>query len=144
MKAIAVIIKKKVKDLQPEEVKQAIFGYTCANDVSNRHLQKRDGQFTRAKSFDTYKPLGPWIETDLDLNQAEIKLWQNGILKQSSPIHDMIFSVEEIVQFLSSIMTLEPGDTILTGTPAGVGRLSPHDQIEIEISGIGRLVNDVK
>lgn len=141
---LAVIIKKTSKDLQSEEVKQAILGYTCANDVSNRHLQKRDGQFTRAKSFDTYKPLGPWIETDLDLNQAEIKLWQNGVLKQSSPIRDMIFSVEYIVQFLSSIMTLEPGDIILTGTPAGVGRLSPNDRIEIEISGLGRLINNVK
>lgn len=141
---LAVIIKKTAKNLHRDEVSQAILGYTCANDVSNRHLQKRDGQFTRAKSFDTYKPLGPWIATDIQPDQCEIKLWQNGQLKQSSPIHDMIFSVEEIVQFISTIMTLEPGDTILTGTPAGVGRLFPQDQIEIEISNIGRLVNRVK
>lgn len=141
---LAVIIKKKAKDLQRHEVQQAILGYTCANDVSNRHLQKKDGQFTRAKSFDTYKPLGPWIETALNLHQSEIKLWQNGKLKQSAPIRDMIFTVNEIIQFLSSIMTLEPGDTILTGTPAGVGPLSPGDQIDIEIDGIGRLSNKVR
>lgn len=140
---LAVIIQKTCKDLHPSEVPKAIFGYTCANDVSNRNLQKKDGQFTRAKSFDTYKPLGPWIETELDLDHAKISLFQNGQMKQSALITDMIFTVTKIVQFLSTIMTLEPGDTILTGTPAGVGPLSHGDKIEIEISGIGRLTNRV-
>lgn len=140
---LAVIIKQKSKDLQADQVQEAILGYTCANDVSNRHLQKKDGQFTRAKSFDTYKPLGPWIETELDLDHEKIQLWQNGEQKQSAPLHDMIFSVPEIVQFVSRIMTLQPGDVILTGTPSGVGPLSAGDRIEIEISGIGRLHNTV-
>lgn len=141
---LAVVIQKTCKDLRPSDVSDAIFGYTCANDVSNRTLQKKDGQFTRAKSFDTYKPLGPWIETDLDLQQAQISLFQNDQLKQSAPITDMIFSVQELVRFISTIMTLEPGDTILTGTPAGVGSLAHGDQIEIEITGIGRLTNKVR
>lgn len=140
---LAVVIKKTVKNLQLDEVSDAILGYTCANDVSNRHLQKKDGQFTRAKSFDTYKPLGPWIETELDIDQERVNLWQNGTLKQSAPLNDMIFSVPEIVQFISQILTLEPGDVILTGTPAGVGPLRSGDHIEIEIPGIGCLTNSV-
>lgn len=140
---IAVVIGQEAKDVAAANANEVIFGFTCANDVSNRHLQKRDGQFTRAKSFDTYKPLGPWIETELDLSAEQIQLWQNGELKQSAPLTDMIFSIPEIVSFISSIMTLEPGDVILTGTPAGVGKLVPEDKLVIEIPGIGRLTNNV-
>lgn len=141
---LALVIKKKGKNINAKDYSDYILGYTCANDVSNRRLQKKDGQFTRAKSFDTYKPLGPYIETDINPNHATIKLWQNGELKQSSNTNDMIFSVERVVEFVSSIMTLEPGDVILTGTPSGIGNLKSGDCIEIEIDGIGRLKNYVE
>lgn len=141
---LAVVIGRKAKHVPAVEAFNYIFGYTCANDVSNRDLQKKDGQFSRAKSYDTYKPLGPWIETECDPQNLAIRLWQNGVLKQSATTSQLLFSVPEIVSFLSSVMTLEPGDVILTGTPQGVGPLSEGDQIEIEIEGIGRLSNQVK
>jgi 2-keto-4-pentenoate hydratase/2-oxohepta-3-ene-1,7-dioic acid hydratase in catechol pathway len=140
---IAIIIGKRGKAIPASEARSYILGYTCSNDVSNRNLQKQDGQFTRAKSFDTYKPLGPWIETDVDPNHLDIKLWQNGEVKQSSNTNDMIFSVERLVEFISGVMTLEPGDVIITGTPSGVGPMRDGDCIEIEIEGIGRLTNYV-
>ncbi|MFM1653903.1 fumarylacetoacetate hydrolase family protein [Brevibacillus sp. B_LB10_24] len=141
---IAFIIKKQAKNRTAAEAKQYILGYTCANDVSNRDLQRKDGQFTRAKSFDTYKPLGPWVETDIDPNNLNISLRQNGVVKQSSNTNDMIFSVEQIFEFVSHVMTLEPGDVILTGTPSGVGPMQSGDVIEIEIEGIGHLTNKVQ
>lgn len=140
---IAIVIGKRGRRIPAGEAKSYVLGYTCANDVSNRHLQRKDGQFTRAKSFDTYKPLGPWIETDVDPDALDIKLWQNGELKQSSNTSDMIFSVARIVEFVSGVMTLEPGDVIITGTPSGVGPMKAGDAIEIEIEGIGRLRNSV-
>ncbi|PAV28346.1 hypothetical protein CIL05_17070 [Virgibacillus profundi] len=141
---LAIIIKKKAKNLDKDNYKEFVLGYTCANDVSNRYLQKKDGQFTRAKSFDTYKPVGPYIETNLDPDNLEIKLWQNGELKQDSNTDDMVFSVGDIIQFVSSIMTLEQGDVILTGTPGGIGNLKAGDRIDIELEGIGRLTNFVE
>lgn len=141
---LAIIVKKEAKDCKAEQANEYILGYTCANDVSNRDLQRKDGQFTRAKSFDTYKPLGPWIETELDPNNLSISLWQNGELKQSSNTSDMIFPVEQIFAYLSGIMTLEPGDVIITGTPSGVSPMKSGDVIEIEIEQIGRLRNTVK
>ena len=140
---IAIVISRQARRISAAEAPHYIFGYSCANDVSNRDLQRQDGQFTRAKSFDTYKPLGPWIETEIDPSNLAIKLWQNGELKQSSFTSDMIFSINEIVAFVSSIMTLKPGDVILTGTPSGVSPMAPGDHIEIEIEGIGRLSNTV-
>lgn len=140
---IAIVIGRSARRVSAADAPGYIFGYTCANDVSNRDLQRKDGQFTRAKSFDTYKPLGPWIETEIEPGDLAIQLWQNGELKQSSRTSDMIFPINEIVAFISSIMTLKPGDVILTGTPSGVSPMEPGDRIEIEIEGIGRLSNTV-
>ncbi|MFD1040468.1 fumarylacetoacetate hydrolase family protein [Virgibacillus byunsanensis] len=141
---LAIVIKKEGKNILASQYQDYILGYTCGNDVSNRDLQKKDGQFTRAKSFDTYKPLGPYIETELNPNKLDIKLWQNGEMKQSSNTSDMIFSVDKIIEFISHIMTLEPGDVILTGTPSGIGKLEKGDFIKVEIENIGELLNDVK
>lgn len=140
---IAIIVGKQAKNVRAANAAEYILGYTCANDVSNRDLQRKDGQFTRAKSFDTYKPMGPWIETELDPDLQEIRLFQNGEARQSSNTSDMIFSTRFIFEFVSSIMTLEPGDVIITGTPSGVGPMKSGDRIEVEIAGIGRLTNTV-
>ena len=140
---IAIVVGKKAKDIKATDARNFILGYTCANDVSNRDLQKKDGQFTRAKSFDTYKPVGPWIETELDPGNLAIKLWQNGELRQSSTTSDMIFSTDAVFEFISHVMTLEPGDIILTGTPSGIAPMRKGDLIEVEIEGIGRLTNTV-
>jgi 2-keto-4-pentenoate hydratase/2-oxohepta-3-ene-1,7-dioic acid hydratase in catechol pathway len=140
---IAIVVGKRARNVRAANAAQYILGYTCANDVSNRDLQRKDGQFTRAKSFDTYKPLGPWIETELDPDIQEIRLSQNGDVKQSSNTSDMIFSTRYIFEFISGIMTLEPGDVIITGTPSGVGPMKSGDRIEVEIAGIGRLSNAV-
>src|SRR5690606_7567227 len=110
-----------------------VFGYTCGNDISDRHFQRRDGQFTRAKSFDTYKPLGPVIETEISPNHLEIKLKQNGMVKQHSNTNDLVFSVEELIETITNVMTLHPGDVIFTGTPSGVAPIQPGDKIEVEI-----------
>lgn len=141
---IAIVIGKRARNVPAAEAASVILGYTCANDVSNRDLQIKDKQFTRAKSFDTYKPMGPWIETDLDPDAQSIRLLQNGVVRQDSVTSDMIFPTPFIVEFVSSIMTLEPGDVIITGTPSGVGPMKSGDSIEIEISGIGKLENPVK
>lgn len=141
---IAIVINKKAKNVKAKDAFDYVLGYTCANDVSNRDLQKKDIQYTRAKSFDTYKPLGPWIETDLKPNELDIKLWQNGELRQSSNTNDMIFHVDKLIEFVSHVMTLEQGDIIITGTPSGVGPMKTGDVIEIEIEGIGKLTNHVK
>lgn len=140
---IAIVVGKKCKDVAQDQAKNYIFGYTCANDVSNRDLQRKDGQFTRAKSFDTYKPMGPCIETELNPNNVAISLRQNGEVRQSSNTNDMIFSIEKIFEFVSSIMTLNPGDVIITGTPSGVGPMKKGDVIHIDIEGIGQLSNPV-
>lgn len=138
---LGVIIKNKVKNIKPKEVYENILGYTCFNDVTARDLQKKDGQWTRSKSFDTFAPLGPYIVTDLEPNNLEIKLRQNGKVKQHSSTSKMIFKIEEIVSFISQIMTLNPGDVIVTGTPSGVGELQVGDVVEVEIEGIGTLTN---
>jgi len=138
---LGVIIKNKVKNIKPKEVYENILGYTCFNDVTARDLQKKDGQWTRAKSFDTFAPLGPYLVTDLEPNNLEIKLRQNGKVKQHSSTSKMIFKIEEIVSFISQIMTLNPGDVIVTGTPSGVGELQVGDVVEVEIEGIGTLTN---
>lgn len=141
---IGIVIGRTGKDIAQARAPDYVFGYTCANDVSNRDLQRKDGQFTRAKSFDTYKPMGPWIQTELDPDNVDIKLWQNGELRQSSNTNDMIFPTRRIIEFVSGIMTLMPGDVIITGTPSGVGPMKAGDVIEIEIDGIGRLKNQVQ
>ena len=138
---LAVVIKKKAHNVQEKEANDYILGYTCANDVTARDLQGKDKQWTRAKSFDTFCPLGPYIETDLNPDDQEISLYLNGELKQHSFTSQLIFPVSRLVAFISKVMTLLPGDVILTGTPSGVGRMKPGDVVEVVISGIGCLTN---
>lgn len=141
---LAVVIGERGRWLTPEEASEAILGYTVAIDVTARDLQRSDGQWTRSKGFDTFCPLGPWIETDLNPADALITCWVNGQIRQMASTRDMVFPVRQLVAFISSIMTLEPGDVILTGTPAGVGPLEPGDVLTAEIEGIGELSNPVK
>jgi len=139
-----VVIKDRVRNISPASARDHILGYTCANDVTARDLQKKDGQWTRAKSFDTFCPVGPWIETDLNPDDLLIESYLNGELRQSSRTSQFIFTVDYLVSFISGIMTLEPGDLIITGTPAGIGPMKPGDEIEVRIEGIGSLNNTVK
>jgi 2-keto-4-pentenoate hydratase/2-oxohepta-3-ene-1,7-dioic acid hydratase in catechol pathway len=118
-------------------------GYTCVNDVTARDLQRKDVQFTRGKSFDTFCPVGPWIETDIDPENVTVETRLNGEVKQKGNTADMAFSVSFLIRYISEIMTLYPGDLIATGTPAGVSRLNPGDTVEVEVSGIGVLRNQV-
>ena len=141
---LAVIMKKKCVNVKEERVKDFILGYTCLNDVTARDLQKKDGQWTRAKSFDTFCPIGPWIETDLDLSNTRVRVYLNGRLKQNAGVSEFIFSPEYLVSFASRIMTLMPFDVISTGTPKGVGPMKRGDKIEVDIEGIGKLTNYVK
>lgn len=141
---LAVVIGKKIRNVDVQAAKEAILGYTCANDVTERFFQKKDGQWTRAKGFDTFAPLGPWIAFDIEPEDGlSIKSYLNGEIRQSSSTSKMIFSTAEIISFVSKIMTLNPGDVILTGTPSGVGELKPEDTVEIEIEKIGTLKNKV-
>jgi 2-keto-4-pentenoate hydratase/2-oxohepta-3-ene-1,7-dioic acid hydratase in catechol pathway len=141
---LAIIIGKRGHWITPEDAFDHIFGYTIANDVTARDLQRRDGQWTRAKGFDTFCPLGPWIETEFDPADAMITCHINGEMRQMASTRDMIFTTRQLIAFISSIMTLEPGDLLLTGTPAGVGPLTPGDIVETKIDGIGSLFNRVK
>ena len=141
---LAVVIKKKTRSITPAQAPDAILGYTCLNDVTARDLQQKDKQWTRAKSFDTFAPIGPWIVTDLDPSNLKIEGILNGETKQSSTTSDLIFPVPFLVSFISTIMTLLPGDVITTGTPSGVGPMQRGDTIEVVIEGIGRLTNTVR
>ena len=138
---LAVVIGKTTKDVTEEEALSVIFGYTCANDVTARDLQKLDGQWTRAKSFDTFCPIGPWIVTDLDPSELDIQLLLNGEVKQSSNTKYFINSIPKLISFISQVMTLNPGDVILTGTPEGVGPMQPGDEVVVKIPAIGELRN---
>ncbi len=140
---LAVVIGRKCKKVSPEEAPDYILGYSCFNDVTARDLQQKDVQYTRAKSFDTFAPYGPWINTDIDPIGLKITTRVNGEVKQEGNTEDMIFSPFELVSFISQIMTLLPGDVIATGTPPGVGPLYAGDRVEIEIEGIGTLINYV-
>lgn len=140
---LAVVIGRRARQVAPEEALAVAWGYTCANDVTARDLQRRDGQWTRSKSFDTFCPLGPWIVTGLDVSDLPVRCWVNGELRQEGRTRDMIFSVAELIASASAVMTLEPGDLILTGTPAGVGPLLPGDRVAVEVGGIGKLENEV-
>ena len=140
---LAVVVKKKAKNISVEDAKDYILGYTCLNDVTARDLQKSDGQWTRAKGFDTFSPIGPCISTDLNPNGTDIKLLLNGQIKQHSNTSNFIWKVEELFSFISGIMTLMPGDVITTGTPSGVGPLNIGDCVEVVIEGIGTLRNYV-
>ena len=138
---LAIVISRICKEVPREKVGDVIYGYTIANDVTARDLQKVDGQWSRAKGFDTFCPLGPWIETDFTPADQKIVTTLNGVVKQSEPITSMIFKIPEIIEFVSSVMTLLPGDVILTGTPAGIGPMAAGD--EVTIDGIGSLSNKI-
>lgn len=140
---LAIVIGKPGRWIQPGDAMQHVLGYTIANDVTARDLQNGDKQWTRGKGFDTFCPIGPWIETDLDPADVLITCRLNGELRQMASTREMIFTIPMIVAFISSVMTLEPGDLILTGTPAGVGALNVGDLVEISIEGIGELKNSV-
>jgi len=140
---LAVVIGRRCRKVSPEEAADYILGYSCFNDVTARDLQRKDVQYTRAKSFDTFAPYGPWINTEIDPVGLKIETRVNGEVKQRGNTEDMIFSPFELVSFVSRIMTLLPGDVITTGTPPGVGPLNPGDRVEVEIEGIGILINYV-
>lgn len=141
---LAVVIKKRAHLLSNEtDVNKYILGYTCFNDVTARDLQERDGQFTRAKSFDTFAAFGPCVVTDIDPSQLKVKTFLNGKLRQSGNTKNLIFSVPHCIRFVSQIMTLNPGDIITTGTPSGVGPMIPGDRVDVQIMGIGTLSNVV-
>ncbi len=140
---LVVVIGRKCKNVEVEEAKEYILGYTCFNDVTARDLQEKDIQYTRAKSFDTFSPVGPWIENDVDPTNLEIKTYVNDRVVQHSNTSNMKFNVFFLVSYISKIMTLMPGDIIATGTPAGVGPLMSGDIVKVEIEGIGILENEV-
>lgn len=140
---LGVVMKKKASHILPLEVPEYVLGYTCFNDVTARDLQKPDGQWTRAKGFDTFAPFGPCIETDIDPTNLPIETYLNGELKQKSNTSNLIFPVKEVISFISRVMTLLPGDVIATGTPGGIGPMTPSDVIEVKIAPIGVLRNYV-
>jgi 2-keto-4-pentenoate hydratase/2-oxohepta-3-ene-1,7-dioic acid hydratase in catechol pathway len=141
---LGVVIGRTCRDVKAAQARDYILGYTCFNDVTARDLQAKDGQWTRAKSFDTFAPIGPWIVTDIeDPHTLAITAKLNGETKQSSNTSNLLFNVFELVEFISGIMTLRQGDVIATGTPSGVGPMNPSDEIAIEIQGIGVLKNKV-
>lgn len=141
---VGIIISKEAKKVKFDEACEFIGGYTAFNDVTARDLQQKDGQWTRAKSFDTFAPIGPCIETDLDPMNQNISLKLNGELKQDSNTKNMVFDVYELVEFISSVMTLKPSDVIATGTPPGVGPMNVGDTVEVELENIGLLKNYIK
>jgi 2-keto-4-pentenoate hydratase/2-oxohepta-3-ene-1,7-dioic acid hydratase in catechol pathway len=141
---LAVVMGKAGRWIQAEDALDHVLGYTAANDVTARDLQKRDGQWTRGKGFDTFCPLGPWIETEIDPADTMVRCRVNGEIRQVGSTREMVFTVQQLITFISTVMTLEPGDVILTGTPAGIGPLSAGDMVEVEIEGIGVLQNPVK
>jgi 2-keto-4-pentenoate hydratase/2-oxohepta-3-ene-1,7-dioic acid hydratase in catechol pathway len=140
---LAVVIGSIAKNVAAERAAEVVFGYTVANDVTARDLQRADGQWTRAKGFDTFCPIGPVVETELDLETATLTTTVNGEVKQSAPLTDMVHGIGAIVAHASSVFTLLPGDVILTGTPAGVGPIVAGDVVEVTVSGIGTLSNPV-
>jgi 2-keto-4-pentenoate hydratase/2-oxohepta-3-ene-1,7-dioic acid hydratase in catechol pathway len=140
---LGIVIKDQTKNIRPEEAGRHILGFTCANDITARDLQKKDGQWTRAKSFDTFCPIGPWIETGLDPDDVRVESYLNGEQRQASRTSQFIFKIDFLVSFISYIMTLYPGDLIITGTPAGIGPMKSGDEIEVRIEGIGSLKNVV-
>jgi len=140
---LGVVIGRQAKDVSEKDASRYILGYTCFNDVSERHNQRDDGQWTRAKGYDTFAPLGPWIETEIAPGDLKIETCLNGELRQSSRTSDLIFDIPRVVSFISGVMTLLPGDVIATGTPSGIGQLNSGDVVEITIEMIGTLRNFV-
>jgi 2-keto-4-pentenoate hydratase/2-oxohepta-3-ene-1,7-dioic acid hydratase in catechol pathway len=141
---LVAVIGKRGRHIPAEEAKNYILGYTIGNDVTARDLQKTDDQWTRAKGFDTFCPFGPWIDTEFDPSDAVVTCRVNGRMRQMASTRDMVFNVPTLIAYISSIMTLEPGDILFTGTPAGVGGLKHGDEVVVEIEGLGVLRNPVK
>ncbi len=141
---LAIVIGRKIRNVSPTQASRYILGYTAAQDISDRHIQKADGQWARCKSFDTFTPLGPFVETKLDPNELSIQQFQNGQLRQNSNTKQLIFKPHELVSFISTNMTLLPGDVILTGTPSGVGPIQSGDKLEVRIQGLTSLFNSVR
>lgn len=140
---LAVVIGRPAKDVTPERAFEVVLGYTAANDVSARDLQRSDGQWTRAKGFDSFCPLGPWIETVVDPTDLRLRTSVNGVLKQDGRTSDLVHAIPTLIAYVTRVMTLLPGDVILTGTPAGVGPIVDGDTVSVEIEGIGTLSNSV-
>jgi 2-keto-4-pentenoate hydratase/2-oxohepta-3-ene-1,7-dioic acid hydratase in catechol pathway len=141
---LCIVIGRKIRNVSPTQSPRYIFGYTAAQDISDRTIQKADGQWARAKSFDTFTPLGPLVETTIDPGELTIQLFQNGQLRQNSNTKQLIFKPAELVSFISTNLTLLPGDVILTGTPSGIGPIQSGDKLEVRIQGLAPLVNSVK
>jgi len=140
---LGVVVGRKARDVAKGRANDYILGYTCVNDVTERHVQKADRQWTRAKGYDTFAPIGPWIETEVDPNDLKLETYLNGELRQSARTSELVFGVAELVGFVSVVMTLLPGDVIATGTPSGIGRMNPGDMVEVRIEKIGTLRNAV-
>ncbi|HSK65476.1 MAG TPA: fumarylacetoacetate hydrolase family protein [Anaerolineales bacterium] len=141
---LVVVMGKRGRNITAEQAKRHIFGYTIGNDVTARDLQKADNQWTRAKGFDTFCAFGPWIDTEFDPADAVVTCRVNGQMRQMASTRDMVFNVGTLIAYISSVMTLEPGDLIFTGTPAGVGELRHGDEVVVEIEGLGVLKNPVR
>ncbi len=141
---LAIVIGRRVRNVTPAAAARYIFGYCAAQDVSDRTIQNAESQWARAKSFDTFTPIGPYVETKIDPHSLTIQLFQNGQLRQNSNTSQLIFNVYQIVSFISTNMTLLPGDIILTGTPSGVGPIESGDRLEVRIQGLAPLMNSVK
>jgi len=140
---LAIVIGRRARRVRPEEARRHVFGYTCLNDVTARDLQAKDGQWSRAKGFDTFACVGPAIATSVDPSDLAIETWLNGTRVQASRTSQLIFGVDALVSYVSEVMTLEPGDLISTGTPAGVGQLEAGDEVEVRIEEVGTLRNRV-
>lgn len=141
---LVIVIGRRVRNVTPAAAARYIFGYTAAQDISDRTIQSTEGQWARCKSFDTFTPLGPYVETKIDPHDLTIQLFQNGQLRQNSNTSQMIFNCFHLVSFVSTNMTLLPGDIILTGTPSGIGQIESGDRLEVRIQGLSPLVNMVK
>ena len=141
---LVVVIGRRARHLRPDNALDAVLGYTCGNDVTARDVQRRDGQWSRAKGFDTFCPLGPWIETDLDWQDQQVQCLVNGQVRQSGNTRDMVFGVPALLAYVTAVMTLEPGDMLMTGTPSGVAPLLAGDTVSVVVSGIGALNNSVR
>ena len=140
---LAVVIGKEAHMVSKAEAMQYVFGYTCINDITARDLQAKDIQFTRGKGFNTFAPIGPFIENEINPANLNIRSYLNGEKRQDSNTSNLIFKIPKLINFISSVMTLFPGDIIATGTPAGIGPMQPGDKVEVEIEGIGKLINNI-
>ncbi len=140
---LVVVVGRRARHLRPDNALDAVLGYTCGNDVTARDLQRRDGQWSRAKGFDTFCPLGPWIETEMEWREQQVQCLVNGQVRQSGGTRDMVFGVPELLAHVTAVMTLEPGDVLMTGTPSGVSPLHAGDNVIVTVSGVGALSNPV-